>query len=163
MLVITGAVLLLRLRPFPWLERRMFSRLSDAMAALVRKRGVPSALPLGVVNGLLPCGLVYGAVMMAATTGSIVGGISVMVAFGLGTIPALVLVAAGSDWLLRTRWRNHLVSAGAVLILLAGVITMMRGSAMMERLMHDHGTPSGSPRSMDHMTGTCITDPRLTR
>jgi uncharacterized protein len=138
MLVFTGAVLILKWRPFPSIERRLFSRLGDAMGALVRRRGVPSAVSLGALNGLLPCGLVYGAVILAATSGSVPFGAAVMVAFGLGTVPALVLVAAGSEWLLRTRWRDSLVRAGGVLILLVGLMTMARGSELMDRLMHHH-------------------------
>ena len=44
---------------------------------------------LGLVLGLLPCGLVYGALAAAAATGTIWGGALAMTAFSLGTMPAL--------------------------------------------------------------------------
>ena len=56
----------------------------------------PSArYALGLVLGLLPCGLVYGALAAAAGTGGMLDGALAMAAFGAGTVPALV--AAG--WL----------------------------------------------------------------
>lgn len=50
---------------------------------------------LGLVLGLLPCGLLYGALAAAAGTGSAYDGAIAMAAFGLGTVPALV----GVGWL----------------------------------------------------------------
>ena len=44
---------------------------------------------IGVVNGLLPCGLVYMGVAAAAATGSVVNGAWLMFAFGLGTLPLM--------------------------------------------------------------------------
>ncbi len=51
----------------------------------------------GVINGLLPCGLVYLAIASAVTTGTALNGGIVMAAFGLGTIPLMaVLMVAGT-------------------------------------------------------------------
>jgi sulfite exporter TauE/SafE len=44
----------------------------------------------GLVMGLLPCGLVYGVLIIAATGGSLLQGGGMMLAFGLGTLPALL-------------------------------------------------------------------------
>ena len=54
----------------------------------------PRALAAGFIWGALPCGLVYSAVAMAATTASFTGGALVMLAFWAGTL--LALLAAGS-------------------------------------------------------------------
>ncbi len=58
---------------------------------------------LGLALGLLPCGFLYGAVIAAAATGSPAMGAAAMLAFGLGTVPALAVVgiagnAAGHRW-----------------------------------------------------------------
>jgi sulfite exporter TauE/SafE len=50
---------------------------------------------LGLVLGFLPCGLLYGALAAAAGTASVLQGALAMMAFGLGTVPALV----GAGWL----------------------------------------------------------------
>lgn len=60
---------------------------------LLRLRGsssVLAALPTGLLMGLLPCGLVYGVLIAAATSGSALKGGSMMLAFGCGTLPALL-------------------------------------------------------------------------
>lgn len=44
---------------------------------------------IGIINGLLPCGLVYLAVVSAASTGSVLNGVILMFAFGLGTFPLM--------------------------------------------------------------------------
>lgn len=50
---------------------------------------------LGMANGLLPCGLVYLALAGALTTGSVLGGVTFMVLFGLGTLPMLFALTTG--------------------------------------------------------------------
>jgi len=62
-----------------------------------------SGLLLGLVLGFLPCGMLYGALAAAASTGSPAGGGLAMLVFGLGTVPGLVAVglaghAAGRLW-----------------------------------------------------------------
>lgn len=50
-----------------------------------------SAFPTGLLMGLLPCGLLYGVLISAATSGSSIKGGGMMLLFGLGTMPALLL------------------------------------------------------------------------
>ena len=54
-------------------------------------RGVAQAFPLGMRWGGLPCGLVYSALASALTAGSAGRGAAMMLAFGLGTLPNLLL------------------------------------------------------------------------
>ncbi len=49
---------------------------------------------LGSILGFLPCGLIYAALALAATTGSFLKGVFLLCAFGLGTIPSLFTVGA---------------------------------------------------------------------
>ncbi len=53
--------------------------------------GYFSIFALGLLNGLLPCGLVYIAVGTAVATGSLSQGAFVMILFGIGTIPLLTI------------------------------------------------------------------------
>jgi sulfite exporter TauE/SafE len=64
-------------------------------------RRVTQAFPLGMLWGWLPCGLVYSALAMALSTGSIIEGGGMMLAFGLGTLPNLLLAG-----LLLARFRH---------------------------------------------------------
>lgn len=49
-----------------------------------------AAVPAGLLTGFLPCGLVYGVLITAATSGSALKGGSMMLAFGCGTLPVLL-------------------------------------------------------------------------
>ena len=64
-----------------------------AMSGLLRRRTPGSAYLLGLLNGLLPCGLVYVALAPALAMGSLARGALYMLVFGLGTLPAML--AAG--------------------------------------------------------------------
>jgi uncharacterized protein len=63
--------------------KRNLSRLRASSSVL-------AALPAGLLMGLLPCGLVYGILVSAATSGSALKGGGMMLAFGCGTLPALL-------------------------------------------------------------------------
>ena len=129
--------------------------LAQALRALTRAPGAAAPLALGVFNGFLPCPLVYAVAAQAAIGGGPVAGLLTMVTFGLGTFPALLLVAgiglrfAGNDdraapqpinasFLRHPRrfaWRDwrgrvvrrHGVRVAGLLIVLVGLITLARG------------------------------------
>ena len=64
--------------------------LKTLVARLTTHSSVAAAVPAGLLMGLLPCGLVYGILLSAATSGSALKGGSMMLAFGCGTLPALM-------------------------------------------------------------------------
>jgi len=84
---------------------------------------------LGIANGLLPCGLVYAALSLALAANSAYLAMLMMVAFGLGTIPAMMLLPA----LLHTMTpllRSRTMKAAALLIGVMGLITMFRSGVV---------------------------------
>jgi len=64
--------------------------LRGQLSRLRGSRSVLAALPTGLLMGLLPCGLVYGVLISAATSGSALRGGGMMLAFGCGTLPVLL-------------------------------------------------------------------------
>lgn len=84
--------------------------------------------PLGMAMGLIPCGLVYAAGASAAAAGDAFSGALVMLAFGLGTIPALMAVGLSANAIPATV-RNRLFRAATVLVVLLGIVTVYRGGA----------------------------------
>jgi len=60
------------------------------LARVTASSSVFAAIPTGLLMGLLPCGLVYGVLISAATSGSALKGGSMMLAFGCGTVPVLL-------------------------------------------------------------------------
>lgn len=65
----------------------------DNLGKLMSKPGLASLVGMGMLNGLLPCGLVYMALSTTVTASSLTGAILLMYAFGLGTTPMLVTIA----------------------------------------------------------------------
>jgi len=71
----------------------------------------------GALWGLVPCGMVYTVLIAALTTGRALDGALLMAAFGLGTLPNLVLMGTSAAWLARVRRHAGLRRAlGAALI-----------------------------------------------
>jgi sulfite exporter TauE/SafE len=80
-------------------------------------RGVAQAFPLGMLWGWLPCGLVYSVLTLTLLSGSATRGAATMLAFGLGTLPNLMLAG-----LLLVRFRS--VVQGRALRLGSGLIVL---------------------------------------
>jgi sulfite exporter TauE/SafE len=68
----------------------LWRRVAPALGGLVPTRPALRALSLGLLWGWLPCGLVYSVLLAAAVSGSASGGAAIMLAFGLGTLPAML-------------------------------------------------------------------------
>jgi sulfite exporter TauE/SafE len=103
--------------PATTLLARLGAPLSASRTALAR-------YGLGVVLGLLPCGLLYAALAAAAGSGSVVAGAIAMACFALGTVPALVAVGWGGLIMRRhlrrvARWVGPPLLAGNALVMLA--------------------------------------------
>jgi hypothetical protein len=78
-----------------WLQRAgagLFSRILPAVRSLRARDGVPARIGLGLVWGLVPCGLTYSVLPLALFAGSALDGAAVMLAFGVGTLPGLLAV-----------------------------------------------------------------------
>ena len=86
-----------------------------------------AALPLGVMLGLLPCGLVYAPLIAAAGSGSLILGAATMAALGLGTIPVLLTFGTASS-AVSVRLRS-------IMLRLAGVAVALMGAAGLWRAL----------------------------
>ena len=76
-----------------------FLWLKSQLGRLLKARSNPSFFTIGLLNGLLPCGLVYMAIFGAVSTASLPKGILFMGLFGLGTIPMMLSVSLAGNWL----------------------------------------------------------------
>ncbi|MBO9541576.1 sulfite exporter TauE/SafE family protein [bacterium] len=84
------------------------------------------AFGVGVLNGWLPCGMVYSGAAIAATTGSALGGGLTMASFGLGTLPAMLLLGLIA-YRVGVTIRQRLQQVGALVLIGIGVLTVFRG------------------------------------
>lgn len=71
--------------------QHLWRRLQPLTKRFLPVRSVAQAFPLGMLWGWLPCGLVYSALATALSSGSTSRGALAMLAFGLGTLPNLLL------------------------------------------------------------------------
>ncbi len=108
--------------------------LLKATSSILIQNSIGSYLPLGLLLGFLPCGLLYTALLGAARAGAEAGssmsgfllGSSLLFFFGLGTIPALFAIAlAGQSKFLKNRRMFH--TAASILLLITGVLFVIRG------------------------------------
>lgn len=116
----------------------MASRLIVRLKKLFASRSYGSLLLIGLLNGLLPCGLVYVAIAGAINSGSVLSGSLFMVLFGLGTIPLLLLASLASD-AIGQRLRSKMQKAVPYFVFLLGVLFILRGMSL--------GIPYISPTS----------------
>lgn len=103
---------------------RIWNRIAPAAKGLLPVTSTPKALGLGLLWGWLPCGLVYGVLLLAATTANVLYGGLVMVAFGLGTMPAMIATGLSASKLSQFMSRNRL-GAGLLIVLLGLATTAM--------------------------------------
>ncbi len=83
-------------------------------------------LPLGLVLGLLPCGLSYTVYIAAAGTGTPLAGMFTMLFFGAGTVPALALFGVMAGYF-GSRMRSRVQKAGGVVVLAMGLYYVLKG------------------------------------
>lgn len=113
---ITGALAFTE-RAGQWLWRRI----QPATRRFLPVRGPAQAFPLGMLWGWLPCGMVYSVLAMALLTGSATRGAATLLAFGLGTLPNLMLAG-----LLLARFRN--VAQAPALRMASGLVVLAFGA-----------------------------------
>ena len=123
MLILLGLYLMGANRALLWIERAgqsLWRRVQPLTRRFLPVRTVGQAFPLGLLWGWLPCGLVYSALVTALSSGSAGRGAGLMLAFGLGTLPTLLLAG-----LLAARLNEFL--AKPVVRFIAGLIVLAIG------------------------------------
>ncbi|MBS1154819.1 MAG: hypothetical protein H6R07_743 [Proteobacteria bacterium] len=104
-----------------WIEKLglpIWRKVQPLLANLLPVRNIGQCLAAGALWGWLPCGLVYTASLAAMSSADPVKGGGLMLLFGLGTLPNLLLISAGNE-LLRDLLRNVRVRRLLGLILIA--------------------------------------------
>lgn len=100
------------------------------LGSFLRGPSIHHAFLGGILTGFLPCGLVYAFLALAAAKADPLHGMAVMAAFGLGTIPLMVITGVGST-LLGLAARQRLLRLAAICVILTGVVTVARGAGFL--------------------------------
>ncbi len=128
LMLLAGLINLLQVRSIT-LEVKLsnaFAFIRNALSKSIRKEGISSLFLFGMLNGLLPCGLVYTAAAASIETGSTINGALFMFLFGLGTLPMMwSVILFGAT--IQTRFRNQLKRIIPITLLLMGTLLLLRG------------------------------------
>ncbi len=103
-------------------QNRRFNKAATALS----RGGFAAALPLGLLMGLLPCGMLAVIELRAIAGGSALWGALLMFAFGLGTIPGLAGFGLASG-VLGSQTRGVFLKAGAAIVVVMGILTVVGG------------------------------------
>ncbi|WP_321289271.1 sulfite exporter TauE/SafE family protein [uncultured Sunxiuqinia sp.] len=145
--ILLGVVMILSvLFPYFFKQRINFNtlvsgyagRLISNLRKLFNNRSYKSLLGIGLLNGLLPCGLVYVAIAGAINTNQILTGAAFMVLFGIGTIPMMLLVSLTGN-MISSNIRSGMRKVVPYFIVLLGILFILRGLSL--------GIPYISPKA----------------
>ena len=131
-LYLTGFTRLLA--PVERMGQSLWRRVQPLTRRFLPVRGLRQAIPLGVLWGFLPCGLVYSVLATALVTGSSAGGASLMLAFGLGTLPNLMLAGMLLKRLQGVTRRAWVRTFAGAVVLGFGVFGLLNASTLGSRL-----------------------------
>ena len=141
----------------------------NSFKKLISSKSYTSFYLLGMLNGIIPCGLVYSFAIFAASTATPLGGAMVMATFGLATIPALFFLGFITKFLQKGNLRGTMMKLASLLVIVYGLFTLYKGynfiahpnemKAMMDK-MHTEGidenaTLTGKFNGMKCAPGKC--------
>lgn len=145
------------LQTMVWLEKlggRLWRKIEPLGRRLIPVRSPVQALGLGFFWGWLPCGLVYSTLALASTSASAANSAMLMLAFGFGTLPMLLLMGGLADRLqrfTRHRWTRYIAG---ILLVLFGLMILMKafggGHHMVNPQMEGKAMDNGSLHFVQH-------------
>ncbi|WFF38251.1 sulfite exporter TauE/SafE family protein [Moraxella nasibovis] len=120
----------------------LWNRLSPIRQKVLPINSLPKAMGAGMLWGLLPCGLVYGALVMAVSTAATqvdaLSGAVFMLFFGLGTLPMLIATDSMIAFLQKMVAKFNLRQFSGVLMLISGLSVALSPAIMHAMHGHDH-------------------------
>lgn len=99
----------------------LWRRVAPLTRRLLPADNAIKAYALGVLWGWLPCGMVYAALLLALSTGDAAAGAMVMLSFGLGTLPNMLLISGFAARLRQVTRQRHARLAVAGLLAATGL------------------------------------------
>jgi hypothetical protein len=127
------------------------ARLKQRFGVLFNQRSYSSLLIIGLLNGLLPCGLVYMALAGAIATGGVASGAMFMFIFGLGTLPMLLMLSLVGN-VVTGSFKSKINKAIPYVIVIIGVLFILRGLNLGIPFVsppEDRLHPNAKPMKMD--------------
>lgn len=110
-------------------QTKIFTKLKQSFGAFFRERNPFSFLMIGILNGFLPCAMVYMALFGALSTQGLLYGALFMFLYGLGTIPLLNLVVWIGQKITPTQ-KQKLQKIIPIFLVVIGIFLIIRGLGM---------------------------------
>ncbi|MFN7014884.1 MAG: sulfite exporter TauE/SafE family protein [Bacteroidia bacterium] len=134
MSVVIGCILLIVvLFPYSWSPKLgiakwngFVNKVKMKLGLLFKQRSFSALFSIGLLNGLLPCGLVYMAIAGSVAVADAIKGSLFMALFGVGTIPAMFIVTMVKDFI-SLNVRNKIQKAVPVFIGVMAILLILRG------------------------------------
>ena len=98
---------------------------------LIQSKSLPSFYALGILNGFIPCGLVYIFGTFALASGSVTSGMLVMAIFGIATVPILFVFGFIASIIQKSSFRKTALSIASILVIGYGVFSLVKGTMML--------------------------------
>ena len=124
---------------------RLIGKIKNSLGKALKKKTADTFLTIGFLNGFLPCGLVYMALLGAIAMGTAVEGSLYMILFGLGTVP-LMTAAVYLSGVLKDSAKQRIRKLIPVFVVIIGVLFIVRGMGL--------GIPYVSPKQMNEVVST---------
>jgi len=105
---------------------KIISKVKSRLGQELKKKTPDTFLTIGVLNGFLPCGLVYMALFAAIAMGDVAKGSLYMILFGLGTIP-LMTTAVYFSGFLKSGAKKRIQKLIPVFVVVMGILFILRG------------------------------------
>jgi len=125
------------------------SRLGNWLRSASTSDSPMSWFIVGFLNGFLPCGLVYAGLTQSLAVGSVPMAALIMIAFGLGTVPAMTLTPLVLKSITPVN-RSRILKIAAFLLIILGLLTIFRGSDWMHSVHQATGLMDHSSHDMSH-------------
>ncbi|MBE0390463.1 hypothetical protein HNQ02_001184 [Flavobacterium sp. 7E] len=118
---------------------RLISKIKQHLGSQFKNKSYKSLFTIGLLNGFLPCGMVYVALFGAIAMQSASLGVLYMILFGLGTVPMMSAVVYANSFI-TLRIRNKIQKAIPYVAVFIGCLFILRGLGL--------GIPYVSPSNM---------------
>ncbi len=124
---------------------KVITKVKSHLGNQFKKKSNGSIFTIGVLNGFLPCGMVYGALFGAVAMSPVQWSVLYMLLFGLGTIPLMSVMAYAANRISNS-FRSKLQKIIPVVLILIGILFIIRGLGT--------GIPFLSPATQELFIGT---------
>lgn len=118
-----------------WFSTKLFSKVPNFGIQSVVSKGLGKVIKskspfkigtLGILNGFLPCGMVYAALVNALLAGNPTGSAYAMIAFGIGTLPSMIAVGFAANRI-NSGMRQKFNKVVPYLLTVVGILIVLRG------------------------------------